>query len=62
MSNFVSGTRPYSDAERERDRAASHKALKLETTRRNARRTTQRYNTLRTPAVRRNTVRMVGSE
>lgn len=62
MLKFISGTRPYSDAERNRDKVDSRKALRLGVVRRNARRSTQRYNTPCTPAVRRNIIRMVGSE
>lgn len=59
---FVSGTRSYSDAERERDKADSSEATKLQTARRKATPSKQRYNTQGTPGHHRATNRMVGSE
>lgn len=62
MLKFVTGSRPYSQAERERDAADSREALAYQVARHKATPSGQRYNTVRTPAVRRNTVRMVASE
>ena len=59
---FVSGTRPYSEDERERDRAAAQRATSLQVVRRKATPSGQRYNTQITQANRRATNRMVGSE
>jgi len=59
---FVSGTRPYSEQERERDRADEQRATGLQVARREATPSGQRYNTPRSPAHIRKTNRMVGSE
>jgi len=60
--NFISGTRPYSEAERARDAADSRRALQLQVGRHKATPSGQRYNTRSTPAARRNINRMVASE
>jgi len=59
---LVSGTRPYSEQERERDRTDAQRATSLQAARRKATPSGQRYKTQSTPAQRRNTNRMVGSE
>jgi len=59
---FVSGTRPYSDAERERDRTDVQRATGLQAARREATPSGQRYDTPLSQAHRRKTDRMVGSE
>lgn len=62
MNKSVSGTRPYSEEERKRDRVDAQRATSLQVARRKAVRSGQRYDTLRTPEHRRNIARMVGSE
>lgn len=59
---FVSGTRPYSEQERERDQADAQRAASLQANRRKATPSGQSYNKPRTPAHSRATNRMVGSE
>ncbi len=58
----VSGTRPYSEQERQRDRADAQRATSLQVARRKVVRSGQRYDTRRTPGHRHATNRMVGSE
>jgi hypothetical protein len=62
MSKFVSGTRPYSEEERKRDRAAKQDADARQYARRKVRRSRQNYDKPMSADHRRTYDRMVGSE